>query len=55
VRGRSKHPRLSRRRVGFVGSGQFVACSALDGIHFTPDSHAVRGRAMTEVTRMALA
>ncbi len=44
-----------RRSVGFVDAGQFIRCSALDGIHYAPDQHAVLGAAMAEAVRMMLA
>ncbi len=43
-----------RQNVGFVDAARLVACSALDGIHFEADAHAVLGRAMAEAVRMVL-
>jgi lysophospholipase L1-like esterase len=43
-----------RQGVGFVGAGEFIACSPLDGIHFEADQHAILGQAMAEAVRMML-
>jgi lysophospholipase L1-like esterase len=44
-----------RQSVGFLDSGEFVACSDLDGIHFEAAAHAVLGRAIAEAARRILA
>ena len=43
-----------RNAVGFVDSGEFVACSDRDGIHYEADQHATLGRAMAAAARMVL-
>jgi lysophospholipase L1-like esterase len=42
------------RRIGFVEAGEFIRCSALDGIHYAPDQHAILGSVLAEAVRMML-
>ena len=41
----------ARLGVGFVDAGAHIAVDPLDGVHFSPSSHAILGRAMAHAVR----